>query len=298
MGTKNFISLFYKTAAVVVILVILAIAILGKIDTIYNITAHTEVVTIHITQKPISRINIYNASIYNLEPEAILKDFSGTLEINRDVNFIIERVSQGNVILELDCESCDYVAKLYNHIDGSLIHTAGDYLYIEIKNIVNTINKGETLVIPFTGTVKIGKSIDVEEANVSSPVLRSGTITMTGVSNMGSKNFLAGTSELYLGDELILEDSESFGFVSINENPALQLACRTQAKNAIIIKPGPKDNESGLRVSATFFDRFKSDQLFQAFSFIMGILLVLVSIMDFSINLKSYKSQNQNRNEN
>lgn len=266
-----------------------------NINTLFNITAHTEIVKFQTVNKPISRYNLNNASVYiteNYEFKNIHNSFNGSLEINKNVSVEIERISQGALIFLLEAKNGESIGNLYNSNNQKVLK-AKDYMLIEIKKIDSLLNNGVSIVYPLSGHVKLGKSVDVEIFNETNPVLRTGNITMTGYSNFGKgQYFEAGNKKLYLGDCLEFEKKDAIGFVSVNDNPALQVAYRIEADEAIIRKPGPKGKNSGYRISASLYDKFINDRLFQGLSLIFASLLVLTSLIDFVMNIvKFYKKK-------
>jgi len=265
-----------------------------NINTLFNITAHTEIIKFQTVNKPISRYNLNNASIHvteNYNFKEIYSSFNGSLEINKDVKVEIERISQGSIIFLLECENGESIGNLYNSSNKN-VFKAKDYMLIEINKVDSLLNAGITMVFPLSGIVELGKSVDIEIFEETSPVLRTGDITMTGYSNFGSgQYFEAGNKKLYLGDCLEFEKKEAIGFVSVNENPALQVAYRIEANQAIIRKPGPKGKNSGYKISASVYDKFINDRLFQGLSLIFATLLVIATLGDFIINFINYKKK-------
>ena len=262
------------------------------INTLFNITAHTEIIKFQTVSKPISRYNLNNASIQitdNYNFKEIYNSFNGSLEINKNVKVEIERISQGAIIFLLEGENGTSVGNLYNN-NNKKVFKANDYMLIEINKVDSLLNAGISIVFPLSGIVELGKSVDVEIYEETSPVLRTGDITMTGYSNFGSgQYFEAGNKKLYLGDCLEFGNKEAIGFVSVNDNPALQVAYRVEADQAIIRKPGPKGKNSGYRISASLYDKFVNDRLFQGLSLIFAALLVLASLGDFIMNIINFK---------
>jgi hypothetical protein len=260
-----------------------------NINTLFNITAHTEIIKFHTVNKPISRYNINNASIHvteNYEFKNIYSSFNGSLELNKNVNVEIERISQGAIFIILEGEIGASIGNLYNS-NNKKVFKAEDYMLIEIKKVDSLLNAGVSIVFPLSGIVELGESVDVEIYEETSPVLRTGDIAMTGYSSFGSgRYFDAGSKKLYLGDCLEFEEKEAIGFISINDNPALQVAYRIEADQAIIRKPGPKGKNSGYRISASVYDKFINDSLFQGISLIFAMLLVFSSLIDSLMNVK------------
>ena len=147
-------------------------------------------------------------------------------------------------------------------------------------------------MFPLSGYVELGKSVDVEIFEETNPIVRTGDITMTGYSNFGSgQYFEAGNKKLYLGDCLEFENKDAIGFVAVNDDPALQVAYRIEANEAIIRKPGPKGKNSGYRISASVYDKFINDRFFQGLSMIFATLLVITSLIDFTMNIFKRKKR-------
>lgn len=257
-------------------------------NTLFNITAHTEIIKFQTVNKPISRYNLNNASIYvteNYEFKNIYNEFNGSLELNKNVKVEIERISQGDIIFLLETENGASIGNLYNS-NNKKVYDINDYMFIEIKNIDSLINNGISIVFPLSGYVELGKSVDVQIFDETNPVVRTGDIAMTGYSHYGSgKYFEAGSEKLYLGDFLEFDKKEAIGFVSVNDNPALQVAYRIEADEAIIRKPGPKGKNSGYRISASLYDKFKNERFFQGLSMIFAALLVITNLIDFTKNI-------------
>ncbi|MFD1293978.1 hypothetical protein ACFQ5N_09035 [Lutibacter holmesii] len=276
------------------ILYLILLVFFDNINTLFNITAHTEIIKFQTVNKPISRYNLNNASIHvtdNYNFKNIYNSFNGSLEINKNVKVEIERISQGNIIFLLESDNGTSIGNLYNSSNEN-IYAAKDYMLIEIKKVDSLLNNGISIVFPLSGYVELGKSVDVEILNETNPVVRTGDITMTGYSNFGSgQYFEAGNKKLYLGDCLEFENKDAIGFVAVNDSPALQVAYRIEANEAIIRKPGPKGKNSGYRISASVYDKFINDRFFQGLSMIFATLLVITSLTDFTLNIIKRKKR-------
>jgi len=285
------VKVFFILAISAGALYVLLLLFFDNINTLFNITAHTEIVKFKTTSKPISRYNLNNASIYvaeDFEFKEIHTAFNGSLEINKDVNVELERIANGAIYFSLESESGNSVGNLYNNSNAK-IYTANDYMLIEIHKVDSLLNNGVSIVFPLSGIVELGKSVDVEIFEETSPVLRSGDISMTGYSDFigNGQYFEAGSEQLHLGDCLEFEDKEAIGFVAVNDNPALQVSYRIEAEEAVVRKPGPKGKNSGYRISASLYDRFVNDRYFQALSLIFATLFALNSLVELVQNFRS-----------
>ena len=269
---------------------LLLLFIFDSIKTIYNVTATTEIISFHSSQKPSSRINLFDADIYTLkalknswQSEEVLveKSFSGSVEIYDSTTVKIERIGNGPLLIELVRPQGGRVASLRgSNTQGQKLTSIDEIMFIEIHNIDSLVNNNISVVIPLSGEIILGKSIEVESNNEYSLLLQEGDITMTGYTKFGKKYFVAGQEKLYLGDKLIFDDKNSIGIATVNTKPAIQVSYRAVGEQAKIIKPGPRDSESGYTFAASTFSRFKYDSFFQGLSILAGFLLFVLKIWD------------------
>ena len=277
----------------ILLMVLFYQALINRVVTLFNVTAQTEIVSFYTRQKPISRINLYGADIY-FDGYKKYTGFNGALELNKGVEVNIERLAKGSLFIDVEALETSSVGKLFSGEDGSLVYNAEDHLNIEVRNVDSLLNNGYSLVVPLTGKVELGGSVDIEINGETSPVLRAGNITMTGYSKLGDDFFVAGTEELFLGDCLTFEDhdnlsTDALGFAVVNDRPAIQVSYRVESTEAVVVKPGPKGRNTGYRISASLFDRFRYDRFFQGISLIFGVLVVLTTIGDFTITILQFK---------
>ena len=274
----------------------LLVLLCEQITTTYNVTATTEFIECYSERKPISRINLKNSSLFTLKEDEDLfitekqlaARFNGTVELADSVHIKLERVARGSLLVEIERENGGVVAWLRNIGDVESL-PVDDILFIEVKEIDSLLNANQTIIIPINGEVSLGRSVDIESPGESSLIVRGGDITMTGYTKFTNSSFAAGSERLFLGDRLVFDDKHAIGFVSVNNEPAIQASYRAIGKEARIIKPGPKDMNSGYKFSASLFARFKYDKIFQTISILFGIVLTLTSILDFLINYKNSK---------
>jgi hypothetical protein len=151
------------------------------------------------------------------------------------------------------------------------------------------------MVFPISGEVNLGRSVDIEIFGESTALLKGGTITMTGYSGWSRSFFEAGSKPLELGDYLIFEDikENAFGFLTITEDPGLQVAYRVEAKRAKVIKPGPRDKNSGYPISASLYNLFISDRFFQSLSLFFAAVLILTTIYTFYMDIILFRERNK-----
>lgn len=266
--------------------------LLDPITTIFNINANTERISISSIDENGSELNLDGVDIYGTGLTPLYKGFTGQFKLNKDVSVTIERVAYGSATLTFRAPKEQKSGILYDRQE-KLVDSTGHYLEISINNLRMKADSGQTFIFPFDGKVSLGRSVDHEVGYESTALLRSGDINMTGTSAW-SDNFDAGTIQLYLGDEIQFhhQSKNAIGFITLNENPGMQVVYRVVAKQATILKPGPKMEkleESGFNVSATSLDRISKASLFQIISLFFSILLVVTNLIAFLIDVYTNK---------
>lgn len=281
---QKFVFLF-----ILILIPFFLIILLEEVNTIFNVTAQTEIVSCYSEQKPISRINLFDANLYKLvesqgwemKDTLIEKSFKGSIELSAGVNITMERVSNGSLLLEFEKPSGGLVAKIRSfERQADKPKEVQDLLFVEIVNIDSLINNNTSIVIPISGSIRLGSSLDIESDNEYTLLLRDGNIAMTGVPKISNSHFASGHEKLYLGDRLVLEDENSIGLATVNHEPSIHVSYRAYGKEARIIKPGPKDFASGYKISASIFSRFKYDKYYQTGSIIIALILSILTILD------------------
>ncbi|WP_080055656.1 hypothetical protein [Spirosoma aerolatum] len=294
MGKKN-LRKVVRIGIGLIILVFFIYSLLllsDPITTIFNINAITERISISSIDENGSELNLDGVDIYGTGLKPLYKGFIGQFKLNKDVSVTVERVAYGSATLTFRAPKGQKSGTLYDRQE-KLIDTTGHYLEIAINNLRMKADSGQTFIFSFDGKVSLGRSVDHEVGYESTALLRSGNINMTGTSTW-SDNFDAGTIQLYLGDEIQFHDQSenAIGFITLNENPGMQVAYRVVAKQATILKPGPKMEKlevSGVNVSATSLDRISKASLFQIISLFFSILLIATNLIAFLIDVYTNK---------
>lgn len=270
---------------------------LDPIITIYNVAAQTERLQFKTLDNNISRYNLLNAQVIDYDAEELLENFNGSLKLNSGITLDFERISSGPIIITIFSEDGKSIGNFYQGSDGELLLEAPDFINIFFEPIDSLLHQGIGTVFPISGTVNLGRSVGFEVFGESSPLLREGNITMTGYSSWSNSYFEAGNSPLSMGDYLIFEDEDkmAFGFLTINENPGLQVAYRVEALEARVIKPGPRDANSGYPISASLYDRFMSDRLFQSISLLFAGLILATTLVTFYMDVILFRQDTQKK---
>lgn len=266
---------------------------LNPIKTIYNISAQTEKIEIKVSERNTSRYNILGATVIDYEAEELLKEFDGSLELNKGVTLAFERISSGPAVMTIFSNTEESVGNFYKGTGGELILQAPAFINVFLPSIDSLLTQGISMVFPISGEVNLGRSVDVEIFGESTALLKGGTITMTGYSRLSRSFFEAGSRTLELGDYLIFEDinENAFGFLTINEDPGLQVAYRVEAKRAKVIKPGPRDKNSGYPISASWYNLFVADRFFQSLSLFVAVLLIIITVSTFTMDAILFRKE-------
>jgi hypothetical protein len=265
------------------------------IITLFNVAVDTERLEVVIVDKNNSLLPIYGAEIRDYD-STLVRDFNGLVELEVGTRVTFDRIANGPIIITLEGEMGEPVGRILTETEEVAFRP--DYLVeIVIRDIVDKTNEGASFVFPVSGNIELGRSIDLEGFGESIPVLRGGEVSLVGNSKDGNNYFEAGTVKLNMGDQLVAEDpiGKGYGFVAVNENPGMKAVYRVMAKEAKVIKPGPKDDDGGYSISASLLDRFLNDALFLWISIFFGALLVLISILTFAMDtFLFYKERKEN----
>jgi hypothetical protein len=277
----------FFTAIIPILLVILIVILLFEpIATVFNITANTERIKIRTIKPNSSRLIFEDVEIADLY-EITDSSFNGSLQLNKGVEVTVERVAGGPLIIEF--RSNKSTGKLYN-AENNFLKDTPEFFEVVIKDMSARSQEGKTVLFPIEGDIDLGRSVDFEVLGEYNSILRGGELAMTGISGIFGERFDAGARELLLGDQLIFEDVKhgALGFVTVNENPGIQVAYRISALHAKILKPGIKDSESGTKVKARPLDRFLNAPFFQGLSLFFGSLVIMLTIGSFLMDFRSF----------
>ena len=268
--------------------------VLNPIKTVYNVSAITEKARCELRNISVSSFNVENAIVNDENGKLIFKDFSGNFRYFSPATIECERISNGPFIVTIYNDTIQSVGGLYK--DEILVHKFKNSLEIVFTKLGNLVNDGKSLVIPFSGKVDCGEDVAGQVEGSMSPILREGTVTLGGYSNLSNTYFNAGTEQLYMGDRLIFENDSipAIGFIQVSEEPAFKIAYRVEAEHAKILKPGPRDFNSGYVFRATIYDRLLHDKFFQSISLAGAILALIATVGSFIMDFIKFRN-NENK---
>ncbi|SDM97895.1 hypothetical protein SAMN04488090_4678 [Siphonobacter aquaeclarae] len=261
------------------------LALLDPVSTSFSVTAQTERISVNILDDNGSRINLYEATIYDKGTEPIYQGFNGSLKLQRGTSVQIERIAYGPAILTFTTASGTTTGTLFNE-SGKFVRHTGRYLQVFLENLRAKADSGFTTVVPIDGEVSIGRSIDFETFRESTALFRSGQISLVGSSRFAD-SFDAGTIQLFLGDQIVFEKQQNnaFGFVTINEEPGMQASYRVAANQATVLKSGPQIEGSGYAIRATKLDRLLKSPTYQFASLFFGSLVIITTLITFLVDI-------------
>jgi hypothetical protein len=295
---RSIIKYFVIPSAIILVITGGIYQLLNPIKTIYNISATTEKAKCKIQDLGISSFNVDKAIVYNEKDEVQFKEFSGNFRFFNPATIEFQRISNGPFIVTIYSQDNKSIGALFK--DEQLVYSAKNRLEFIINNTEAILSEGKSIVVPISGQVEAGEDIAGQVEYIMSPILRGGTVSMAGYSRFSSSYFSAGSEELYMGDRLIFENPSyiksnikdpisAIGFVQVSEEPAFKIAYRVEAEKAKVLKPGPRDVESGYVFSATIYDRLLNDKFFQSITLVFGILVTLASIGSFTLDYLNFK---------
>ncbi|MBF0521292.1 MAG: hypothetical protein HQK92_16395, partial [Nitrospirae bacterium] len=131
------------------------------------------------------------------------------------------------------------------------------------------VNKGQTVLLPLIGKdVTLGIVVN-DKLCGSAAILRSGKVTMLGKTILGDV-YKVMESTLDAGDQITMKGQESlsYGFVLLDERPALTASYRTIGKYALLSHTG----FNSYRMSASWLDLLMKNTFVTALYTILGAI--------------------------
>lgn len=292
---KKVLGLIILLFALFVLFKVLQSIFFDPITTTFNVTVQTELIEYKTLNKNRSRLVLYDALIE--DDNGIVSDnFNGSIDLEVGVYVTIERVAYGPILIRIENEDGGSIGKLYRENEDNPSHKGEDYLIVSISNIEEKVAAGQTFIFNISGDIETGRSINFEMYDQSTALLRGGQVKMIGSSRWSKNLFEAGTRELNLGDQLVFDDpeTEAFGFAMVNENAGMNAAYRVDSKEASVIKPGPQNQGSGYKISASLLDKFLKDRFYQAISILFATLIAILTILTFIIDVVQFYDELKN----
>lgn len=114
-----------------------------SILTVYNVTATTELIKCKSYQKPLSRINLFDANVstlviddydFSISEVVVSNNFSGAIEFSDSIQIKLERLSDGPFLLEAESLNEGTVGILHFPEKG-ITDTINKIVFIEVTNI-------------------------------------------------------------------------------------------------------------------------------------------------------------------
>lgn len=259
------------------------------IVTTFNVTANTERIAIETLDDNGSQLHFYEVDIYDKKLKLIFEKFNGSLRLNKQTSVVVERTAYGPAVLTFNASKGQVVGTLFNK-NESFVRYTDDYLRIFINDIKAKADSGQTTILTIDGKVNLGRSPGFETYGDSRALLREGQISMIGSSTF-SENFDAGSTQLYLGNQIIFDSlNKAFGFITLNEKSGMQAAYRVVADKATISNGSPKMQGSRFTIQATKLDRLLKAPFFQHVSLFFGVVIILINILTFLIDTLQTKN--------
>lgn len=278
-----------------VLAVFLAVIIIIPVESTFSISVNTERIKF-IVLKDHSKIPLRNVTIFNYDGKRIdttcqklvqskqdsTAGYDGTFKIADNSSIIIERIAMGALSIQIKGSKENPAGTFYSWEEDEVIHEADNFVEFYIEDIKARVLKGETIIIPIKGRkMRIGRSVNYETFENTTAMLKKGKVRAIGKSFFFKNNyFISETYELNIGDQFIVGDdkTEAYGFVTINENSAMDASYKILGKKGRIITPGPINENSGYLISTSLISRFKNDPIIIATLMVLALLVSLANI--------------------
>ncbi|MCI5207345.1 MAG: hypothetical protein D3910_00785 [Candidatus Electrothrix sp. ATG2] len=198
--------------------------------TTFNVSVKTEEVKVNTYDVPMSDWPVHNIQLSQSCPDDLeditLMPFSGTLKIYPSVEIILTRIASGDLHVTLRNGAGKPSGMIVDDEDEELGELS-DCAFFHMRKIADRTQSGETIVLPITGNIKVGREIRFL-SHYETPVLRSGSIALLDKTFLIGENYSVGPFVLKTGDlfEIQSPSVPSQGFALIDTNPGIQLIYR------------------------------------------------------------------------
>lgn len=270
-------------------ILVFVIVINIPIPTTFNVSVKTERLEFTTVDNNNSRLPLNRVEVYNFNGDS-LGIQNGSFEIAIGSTVLVERISNGPLLIKIQGREDQSAGIFFSASQDEIERKAENFVEFIIMDPPERNKYGETIVIPISGQVILGKTINYESYASSTALVRSGTITMVGKSLIGDQFFESGTHTLNIGDQfkVVKPQSKAYGFVAINEDPGMSAAYRVLGKKGKILTPGPVTESPGYSISTNLISRFLYDSFFQGISWALASLLVIATTLPLLSDLEQY----------
>lgn len=285
-----FIALF--VACILVFIAILNI----PVPTTFNVSVKTERLEFTTVDNNNSRLPLNAIEVYNFNGDSLGVQ-NGSFEISIGSTVLVERISSGPLLIKIQAPENQSAGIFYSKDQDEIERKAENFVEFYVKDPSERNKYGETIVIPISGEVVLGKTVNYESYSSSTALVKSGTITMVGKSLIGNQFFESGSHDLNIGDQFKVENpqSKAYGFVAINEEPGMTAAYRVLGKKGKILTPGPVEEDAGYFISTTLISRFLYDSFFQGISWALASIIVIATTLPFLNDLEQFVFKKRKR---
>ncbi len=260
------------------------------IPTTFDVIAQTERLEFTSEQskhKPQSRWTFEHIEVTESDSTSPFT-FTGEFEPADSVKVVVDRVALGPLWIHVDAVGQESSAGNFYTEDGEFDRKAAKSVDLVIADISSRANSGETVVIPVTGMVSLGRTVGIETPG-STAILRSGKVTMLERSLFEGNIFEADSVVLDAGAMFKVDDpaSPALGFIVADERPAFTAAYRVVGNKASVTRAG-----GGVYpLSVSFLKRLLYDHFFQALSLFFGVLVVIATLLNVLLDWRIFRRE-------
>jgi len=279
---------------IIILPIVLLIIIYTPVNSTYSVTATTERIEFKTLDDNNSKLVLYNAKVYNDNYERIdtltplstsrlddVSGFDGSFKIAIGSITTIERIANGNLSVQIVGENNKSAGTFYSHQEDEVLDVSGNVVEFYIDDIDQRTKNGETIIIPITGIVNMGRSVNYDSYGSTTAIVRSGQVTVISTDLLKKHMFESNTFDLNIGDQFDIEkpSSKAYGFAVINENSAMSLSYKISGLKGIITTPGPIDSNKGYVIKPNLLIRFANDGIIKSISLSFTILLSIAGLL-------------------
>lgn len=207
-------------------IVVISLRFITTPDTLYNVTARSEIITIDSFQNsvfvPWQLDNVRRYAQCGSETSLV----SGQLQVAQDTSVYIERIGTDSVWITLSSETLAPVG--FIQTDNQRIELT-DCEAFELQTSAN-----HSYTLPIDGVMTIGG--EVKEASAREPILHDGSVAISDKGAWSGQYYQTEPYALELGDKFFIQNPsiQSSGFIFVDDSPGMQVTFNGKGDAGVI----------------------------------------------------------------
>lgn len=265
---------------------------LEKPDTEFLVSVETEYIWLDSVSSDSDNLFLDEASILDVNYDTLQSNFFGYFVPRQGVSIEFERISNADLTIKIHGNKIrDTVGYLIDYMNDDKMLYIKSGSSIGVSNIKGILNRGGSIVFPFSCKVAIGKRVDRTAGGELMPLIRSGTIAVVANSILHGNRYKEAEELLHTGAFVEFEGlNKANGFISFSEGPAMQASFQIFSSKAYIGSATTGVSEEGYVLRSSLHSRISNDKWYQLVTSIGALIILSMGIFRFTQELKGKKT--------